>query len=396
MQISLCVKSTLAAMLISGAAVAQSVDGSHFRSIEEGTWYHPVEPDLWAYMGADEKTIHSVLTKIEQADGKRADEALPDTVMAYGPGNWVYEFVAAGEAAEAAGDYQAAVVYYHTAAAPHTGSEAQSEALEKARAAYAMAMQDIGTFEEVQIDYEGASFTAHLHIPEGEGPFPVLVLSNGSDMSSVAALGYYTKHLKPRGIAYLTLDLPGMGRSAAYDIKDGRSEKLIVAAAQWAKLDQRLSPENVFVQGVSFAGHSAARVFALHPELDLGGVIYTCGPLSAAFRAPPQAYAQFPKFTIDGVKTRLGLATDTDLETFAKAVRVMSVHDKGVFEGPKLDTPLLAINLNNDPSAPLEEMDALIARANHAERVVFDMPGHCPPHNQREPLVAAWVLENLR
>lgn len=388
--------SCVATLLLTQNVQAQNAEGNGFRSIEEGTWYHPVEVEQMVYMGGDEAVINAVLTKVEQSQGERWDDNMPDTVIAYGPGNWGYEFSAAGDEAVRAENYRAAVVYYHAAAAPHTGTPEQSMALEKARAAYQGAMKSISHYEEVTIPVEGKSFTAHLHLPEGDGPFPVLILSNGSDMSSVTAMGFYTKHLKPRGIGFLTLDLPGLGRSAEFDIKDGRSEKLMVATAAWAQQDERISKENVFVQGVSFAGHAAARVFALHEDMDLGGVVYACGPLSAAFRAPPEAYGQFPKFTIDGVKTRLGLSVDTDLDTFAEKVRVLSVHDKGVFEGEKIDTPLLALNTNADPSAPVKEMDKLLSRATNVERIVFDLPGHCPPHHQRQPLIAAWISENLR
>ncbi|MFY0681131.1 MAG: alpha/beta hydrolase [Thalassovita sp.] len=391
-------------MLIATSAIAiaaspmqaQEIDGSKFRSLDEGSWYHPVEPEQWSYYGADENEVYGVLSRIENAKGARSNADWPDTITAYGPGNWVYEFSQVGEAALKAGNYGAAINYFHTAAAPHAGLNEQNVALEKARDAYKMAMKDIGHYEEIEVAFEGETFTVHLHIPEGDGPFPVLVMSNGSDMSSVAALSYYEKHLQPKGIAFLTLDVPGMGRSSAYDMSDGRTEKLHVAAINWAKNDARLDPQNVFMQGISFSGHSAARIFAFHEDLDLGGIVYTCGPLHSAFLAPAHVYEDFPKFTIDGVKTRMGLSLDTSFKDFADAIRVLALGKHGAFEGPMIDTPILALNLNDDPSAPLDEMDELLARATAADRVVFDMPGHCPPHNHREPVVASWIAENLR
>ena len=222
-------------------AFAQAVDGSKFRHVEEGTWYHPVEPDGLIYNGADEQEVFRILTRIETATGTRSNPNQPDTIVEYGPGNWTYEFSKAGDAAMARGDFKAAVIYYHTAAAPHTGTPEQDQALENARLAYAKAMENVaGTYQEVQIAHAGKSFTGHLHLPAGDGPFPVLVMSNGSDKSSVVTQTYYTEYLQPQGIAFLTLDIPGMGRSAAYDVTDGGTEKLHVAAANWAMADPRL------------------------------------------------------------------------------------------------------------------------------------------------------------
>ena len=56
-----------------------------------------------------------------------------------------------------------------------------------------------------------------------------------------------------------------------------KTDKLHVATAQWAQNRPALQSDNVFVQGVSFGGNAAARLFLVKSELDLAGVIYTCG-----------------------------------------------------------------------------------------------------------------------
>ena len=131
-------------------------------------------------------------------------------------------------------------------------------------------------------------------------------------------------------------------------------------------------------------------------DLDLAGVVYTCGPLNAPFMAPPEAYAHFPQFNLDGVKARMGMPLDISWEDFAEGIRTLSIENISGFDGPMIDTPLLAINTNDDPVAPVEEMDRLLARASNSERVVLDIAGHCPPDYIREPLVAAWIRRHLR
>ncbi len=393
----LLVMTTALSLALAPMGFAQSVDGTKFRTIEEGAWYHPVEPDNWIDYGAAAQQVYAVLSRIEAATGARNNPDQPDTIMAYGPGNWIYEFAAAGDAAMAQGDYQAAANYYHTASAPHTNDPHALAALDKANAAYTLAAKDgVGAFRVVEIAHEGASFKAFLHLPKGEGPFPILVMSNGSDKAKVTELGYYKTHLQPKGIALLTLDTPGMGDSRAYDVQDGVTDKLHAAAIEWAKAQPELDANNVFMQGISFGGNAAARIFLSRPELDLAGVVYTCGPIAQVFMAPAQAYDHFPEFTMDGVKTRLGLEPDATSEELAARIRVLSLSNQGLLEGDMIDTPLLALNTNDDPVAPLEEMDALLARASNAERVVFDEPGHCPPHDLREAIASAWIMQNLR
>ncbi|WP_106743476.1 alpha/beta hydrolase [Yoonia maritima] len=379
------------------AGFAQTVDGTKFRAIEEGQWYHPIEPEMWTYFGADETTVYEILERVADSDGPRVDPDQPDTQIAYGPGNWIYEFTLAGDAAMAAGNHKAAAIYYHTASAPHTNDPNSVAALQSANAAYVQAASTVASdFEVVDIAHENQSFQAFLHLPEGEGPFPVLVMSNGSDMSKVTALNYYETHLQPKGIAFLTLDTPGMGDSIAYDVRDGQTDKLHAAAAAWAKTQPNLQSNNVFLQGVSFGGNAAARLFLDKPELDLAGVIYTCGPLHQAFLAPPEAYENFPRYTIDGVKIRVGLELDASYQDLADAVRVLSLENQGLFDGDKITTPLLAINTHDDPVASLDDMSRLLDQAENAESVVFHLPGHCPPHNQREAIVSAWIISNLR
>lgn len=396
------------ALVFTPSAFAQDMDGAKFRTLEEGAWYHPVEPDSWVAKGANAKVLFATLARIEAATGVKRNPDQPDTQIEYGPGNWGFEFSASGEEAmkRAEADnnnetkraaYLEALTYFHTAAAPLTNAPVDIAAFERASEAYQAAAALLpGDFTAVTIAQNGKSFEAFLQTPPGIGPFPVLIMSSGSDQSSLTAFTYYQKHLLPKGIAFLSVDVPGMGRSRAYDVSDGDTDQLFVAATNWAKTQPKLDANNIFVQGISFGGNAAARIFLSKPELDLAGVVYTCGPIHRAFMAPPEMYDHFPEFTMDGVRVRLGLPTTASNEETAKHIRVLSLAKQGLLEGEEISTPLLAITTNDDPVAPLEDMDKMLARAKNAERIVFDMPGHCPPHNLREAIVSAWILDNLR
>ena len=284
---NILIATTALSLTLAPSAFAQDVDGAKFRAVQEGEWYHPIEPDTWAYIGADEVEVFRVLTRIEAARGDRADPEQPDTIRAYGPGNGIYEFVQAGDAAveraeNATGAERLAalkaIAYYHTASAPHTRDSNAVAALNKAFGAYEEAAEELpGSFRDVELTLDGTEFEAFLHLPEGNGPHPVLVFSYGSDTSRVTALNYYEAHLLPKGISLLAIDVPGMGGSAGFDVTDGNTEKLHVAAVDWAKAQPQIDVDNIFVQGVSFGGNAAARVWTEHKDLDLAGVVYTWG-----------------------------------------------------------------------------------------------------------------------
>ena len=77
-------------------------------------------------------------------------------------------------------------------------------------------------------------------------------------------------------------------------------------------------------------------------------------------------------------------------------MRPLSLDAQGLFDGPMVDTPLLAMNTNDDPVASLEDMDKMLARAGNADRIVFDEPGHCPPTFPREAIASAWIKDHIR
>ncbi|WP_172795241.1 alpha/beta fold hydrolase [Polycladidibacter hongkongensis] len=389
-------------------APAQTMKDDSFRSEDEGEWYHSVEFDMWEGVGGNRQVLETIIEKIESTEGARRYADAPDTLIAYGPGNWTYEFSKAGDAAIAAAQttddltikqeaYNEAIVYYHLASSPHTPAPEHVAALTKAHDAYAASAQMLpGRFSRPQIPFEGKSFGAFLHIPEGNGPFPVVVVSQGSDVSKVVALPYYREHLAARGIAMLSIDVPGMGESSAYTVRDGRTDKLHAAAVDWVRAQDFTDDKNVFVQGVSFGGTSAARIFLARPELDLAGVIFMCGPINAPFLAGPDALQHLPPLTLDGVKSRMGMPLDTELAEFAKAIEVLALGKQGLFEGEKISTPLLAINTTADPVSPLFDMEKMLARAENGDKVLIDILGHCPPRSQRQPIIANWIDGKLR
>lgn len=386
---------------------AQEIDGTRFRAPEEGTWYHPVEPDSWVHIGGQSADIEAVLTRIATTGTARD---LPDDPSYQGEGSWIAEWSAAGESAlsegralaaagdnlNAVGKFKAAVAYFLRASSPHTDDPAQRSALQQAQTAYGlMAEHHPLSIRKIEVPFEGGAFKAWLHMPKSDSPSPVVVVSMGSDVAKEELLPYFEKQLSIRGIGMLSLDMPGLGASAEWRFSPDL-DKLHVAALQYLKTLPEVDPDNLFIQGASFGGNPVARAWLARPGIDLAGAIFMCGPIHSSLVAPPEAYAHFPEYTMDGVRARFGLRPEAGFEEISAVAETLSLKRQGLFEGPKIETPIFAILTNDDPVIPLKDADEMLARGNSVKRVVYDTPGHCPERDSREAMAASWIVDQLR
>ena len=382
-------------------------------------WYRTVSTDGgWVAQGADPRVVERTLRRIESAKGPRAIAAAPDTLTVYGPGHWVHEWRKAGDealtmarrmgalghAAAAKTEYLEAIHYYNIASYPHLNEDTHGiAALEASQAAYKEASRYMqGTFKAVTFTHEGLPFEAHLHVPNGAGPFPVLVKSGGSDMVKEILYRGWERELAPRGIALLAIDMPGIGGSRRHLLTPD-SDKLHAAAVQQlrqvgASLDPRLDLGRIAVEGASFGGHAAGRFF-LARDLGVAGVVSVCGPQDAVFRKPAFVYEKMPRMTTDGVRSRLRLPATASWETLASRLRPFSLGPAGQRLLPATTprtTPLLAIGTVADPVAPLEDVAMLADAGANADLRVFDVPVHCPNRVAREAIIADWLQALFR
>lgn len=402
------IKTKLSMALLAAICLAPNIPQAQdaFRTEAEGDWYHPVDPQDWIKWGGNAEVISGVIDRIRNAEGPFRNADQPDTQIPYGPGNWSYEFIQAGteamEAAQMATDNTErrdalveAMAYFHVASAPHTSEPSSIAALKMAEEAYAAASTLYpGTYERVELSHEGETFAVHLHLPPGDGPFPLLIHSNGSDQSKEMALGYYSDWLLPQGIAMISADMPGMGASRAFDITDGVTDKLLYEAALYAKSLPSIDNTKIFAQGSSFGGNLVTRLGLTRPDLELAGVAVLCGVLDSAFLAPPEAYEDLPQFTMDGVRSRLDLPLDSGAEDIADALRAVALGP--YFTGPDVKTPFIVLQTNRDPVSPVEDLEeGLMQRASNVTAVKFDMPGHCIESHLENLIVVDWLKQRL-
>lgn len=378
-----------------------------FRPPEElvDGWYHRHERSTWRAKGAQDAVVDAVLKRIEEAPGERSNPEWVDSIANVGPGNWVYEWSLAGEAAlkraeraRAAGEpadalvaQREALAYFTIASWPHPGDPADKAALARARVAYLAVTELLAlSVQHVEFPVGTSSSRGYLHLPPGAGPFPVVLLTYGSDVTKEDGLGLFTSELLPRRIALMSVDMPGIGEADHLSLLDG-SDQVLQGAFAWLSRQASVDPERIFIVGASFGGNAAARAFF---NLEPAGVISMCAPLHSPFVAPAGVYDSLPALTMDGVKARVGLKGGSN-EALAEVAPRLSLKNQGYFDGAPVATPLLVLTTNRDPVAPLADLAGLLARAADADTIVLDQVGHCPPRPVRQPIVARWVADRL-
>jgi len=373
-----------------------------FRSEDESVegWYHPHDTETWVAKGADLEVVDGILARIANSSGEQRHTQFVDTQIAFGPGNWAYEWIQAGDAAaaEAASltgsaklaKLRAALTYYSTGSWPHLGRSDDVQALNKAVATYLEAGQMMNVpVQHVDIAVGDSTVKGYLHQPAGPGPFPFVINSFGSDVTKEDGFELFLRELEPLGIGMLGVDMPGIGEAKELSMLGGSDSVMEGGLAYLNRLDV-VDKDKIFIVGGSFGGNAAARAFY---RLDVAGVVSMCGPLHSPFVAPAAVLDGLPLLTIDGVKSRYKVL-DQPTEALTELTPATSLRIQGLMSpGNDVSTPLLVLTTNRDPVAPLADLDELLANAANHQSIVLDIEGHCPPRWVREPVIARWLAD---
>lgn len=121
------------------------------------------------------------------------------------------------------------------------------------------------TVRRVELDFEGQTLFALLHLPKGEvANAPAVILGPGMDMIKedyiLAAERYYTS----RGVVALSIEGPGQGQTRALGLTvtlDNYERAIETYAAYLAGLPQ-VDPNRIGMFGISMSGYWALRALA--------------------------------------------------------------------------------------------------------------------------------------
>ncbi len=183
----------------------------------------------------------------------------------------VQGFADATTGVSAADAYLRAATYWGMASAGALGTrdpERFTPSWRAGRDAWAKAAGLMGA-ETVAIPYENTALPGWLFLPEGDGPHPLVISTNGSDGANVAAWVQGGAAGVERGYAVLVYDGPGQNALLHEQHIGFRPdwEAVVTPIVDWALARPELDDDRLVLAGVSQGGYWAPRAAAFEHRL---------------------------------------------------------------------------------------------------------------------------------
>jgi len=387
--------------------------------VEETNTYREVEgnhTDRWVWGGADRSKLESAFSRMKNSQKERAVAGQWDTVIEFGPGNWVFELITlgdeeyakaeraaqAGNIKEARHSYLAASNYYQIAKFPYVRDHNYPHyliAYKKSMQAYEAAGKYFEVpLEVVEIPFDSGIVRGYIHLAEAalSTAAPLVIASGGVDVFKVE---YYPmiKKFNQRGVSVLVADLPGVGESnfvAATPDHDHVYSKFFDVLTN----DLRVNTKKIGLFATSWGGNASAK--AAFRDMRFIGAVSACAPVHEAL-APPQwlIVKGIPPFRFDVLADRLGIKLPVEQSEYlelSKRSRSFSLIEQGIVgNGKRPSVPLLVINTNDDPLAPKEEMTALAEASENSDLVLTGPGGHCGSRDSLLSESIPWLIARM-
>ncbi|WP_226568371.1 esterase FrsA [Mangrovibacter yixingensis] len=335
-------------------------------------WYRMINRLMWIWRGVDPREIIEVQARIAACDAERTRDDWMDTVIGYRSGNWIYEWSRQAmswqqQATQEENNAQSgkcwlkAANLYSIAAYPHLkGDELAEQAQTLANRAYEEATLRLhGELRQLEFRIPGGSaITGFLHMPEGEGPWPTILMCGGLDALQSDYYQLFSRYFAPRGIAMLTIDMPSIGYSSKWKLNQDSSQ-LHQHVLQHLTNIPWVDHTRVAAFGFRFGANVAVRLAYLEsPRLK---AVACLGPVVHSLLSDPQRQRNIPDMYIDVLASRLGMMNASNAILSTELNRY-SLKTQGLL-GRRCPTPMLSGYWDNDPFSP-EEDSRLIASSS--------------------------------
>lgn len=138
---------------------------------------------------------------------------------------------------------------------------------------------------------------ATLRVPEGDGPFPAILMVHGwGGVQDALTLPFY-EPFQEAGFAVMTFDYAGWGASEGTPrnvINPWQREREVEGALRHLRDQTAVDPDRIVLWGTSFGGGHVVRVAAKHPEL-LGAItqVPMLDGMAAVKAVPPLRMLRF-------------------------------------------------------------------------------------------------------
>jgi dienelactone hydrolase len=278
-----------------------------------------------------------------------------------------------------------ASIYYRFSEMSILSDSAEREALQQAAVdAYVLAgpLMD-PPLERVCLSVNGLESPAYLRTPRGVERPPVVLIVPGLGM--VKEHGDFPQEVVlARGMAALTVDLPGQGESRGHFALN-QANALSIADAAIAYLRSRadLDTTRLGILGTSL-GAAAAMLAAAHDH-HIKAVVEIAG-----FYYPTAWWDRFPSEIKEFLRYVMGAADQQELLDMIRPVNLQG-------HVAKIRCPLLVVHGQRDPIVPFEESDLIWAEARGPkERFIFRTGDHgCVNVGEARPLIGDWIAQKL-
>jgi dipeptidyl aminopeptidase/acylaminoacyl peptidase len=247
--------------------------------------------------------------------------------------------------------------------------------------------------------FDGESISVFLFVPQGDGPFPVVVTVHGGPESQwrpwfSPSFAPFTQYLVSRGYAVAAPNVRGStGYGKRFEhLDDGRlrldTVRDVAALHDRLGADERFAADQTVLYGGSYGGYMVLACLAFEPERWAGGVAVV----------PISSFVTFLRNTSEyrrAFREREYGSLEHDLDFLVEASPITHVD--------RIRAPLLLIHGANDPRVPLGEAEqihqALTERGIRSELLVYEDEGHglqkLPNKLDAYPRVVSFIDEIL-
>jgi esterase FrsA len=242
------------------------------------------------------------------------------------------------------------------------------------------------------VAFEGGTFEAFLHLPKGNGSFPVVITSGGIDFSKTENAMLFETYLAPAGTAMVSIDNAGFGDSQDWPADRPDMDRLYSAVIDSLRSDQRIDAKRIGAMGQSYGGNTVGRLAFTDERVK--AVVSVCGPVHEALNSGTAFIDDLTPQPRAALAARFNVPVE-DTERMAQIVKKTSLVNQGFVGKVRTDTPILALANADDPFAPVEDLERLAGSSTDGEVKIIEGSGHCPLVKDRNPVVADWFERNL-
>lgn len=236
---------------------------------------------------------------------------------------------------------------------------------------------------------EGREVAFYFRRPAIPGQIPVVVRWSGIDTWKEERHDINEAFLA-RGLASITMDMPGTGESPVLGSVD--AERQYDPVFEWLRERADLDPQRVAVVGMSFGGYWATKLAHTHRQ-HVAAAVNWGGPVHGMFERDWVMRSQYAEsYLMDIAIARARTVGVDTYEEYADRVANFSLLRQGVLDLPH--APMLLVNGKDDAQVPIEDLYLLLEHGGPKSVRVFP-GGHMGYTPQTLPTVVNWLCARL-